>query len=479
MAVVPRGGGAGRGSRIATLPHPARPRLSRRSAASLRPALLGDAGTRAPVQRWRSARRRPWRPLAGALRWSCGGRRVVGWLSHRRVSRRRRRGPRRARRRLEPGPVRALGRGPRLSSTTRRRSPSAGCCRPARWSRASWPTASRSKTASGPIFIGHGFGNYDDRLQRDDVRYILTYDLPTRRLREPAIGTDSGNPRSLSQPPTRSRRSTSTRRRAPIARCSSTSTPVPRRADQDRIVREISEDLIKAHADRRFRSEYDYALFEYYRSAKVIAFLERAGVDDRAAACSTPAAAAAACRCRSPSTRAKSSASIRSTASATPASGWRASAASRNLHFARADGMALPFAAGAFDLVLSHAVIEHVADAPLYLRECRARAGAGRPRLPVDGAVPLVRRRAPAAAARAGAAAPDRRPRASRSRRSACWRGTRRGRCKEPAHENSFIRDARNGIVKHDDLLEKVTRAPAARPDRRRRACASSARNCT
>ena len=43
-------------------------------------------------------------------------------------------------------------------------------------------------------------------------------------------------------------------------------------------MREIREDLIKAHADLRFRSEYDYALFEYYRSAKVIAFLERAGV---------------------------------------------------------------------------------------------------------------------------------------------------------------------------------------------------------
>jgi ubiquinone/menaquinone biosynthesis C-methylase UbiE len=33
--------------------------------------------------------------------------------------------------------------------------------------------------------------------------------------------------------------------------------------------------------------------------------------------------------------------------------------------------MALPFATASFDLVLSHAVIEHVADAPLYLRECR------------------------------------------------------------------------------------------------------------
>jgi len=29
-----------------------------------------------------------------------------------------------------------------------------------------------------PIFIGHGFGNYADRKERDDVRYILTYTDP-------------------------------------------------------------------------------------------------------------------------------------------------------------------------------------------------------------------------------------------------------------------------------------------------------------
>ena len=29
-----------------------------------------------------------------------------------------------------------------------------------------------------PVFIGRGFGNYDDRLQRDDVRYVLTYTRP-------------------------------------------------------------------------------------------------------------------------------------------------------------------------------------------------------------------------------------------------------------------------------------------------------------
>ena len=46
-------------------------------------------------------------------------------------------------------------------------------------------------------------------------------------------------------------------------------------------MRDISEDLIKTHADRRFRSEYDYALFEYYRSAKVLSFLDRAGVQVR------------------------------------------------------------------------------------------------------------------------------------------------------------------------------------------------------
>ena len=30
-----------------------------------------------------------------------------------------------------------------------------------------------------PIFVGRGFGNYDDRKTRDDVRYILTYVAPS------------------------------------------------------------------------------------------------------------------------------------------------------------------------------------------------------------------------------------------------------------------------------------------------------------
>ena len=67
------------------------------------------------------------------------------------------------------------GRGRGRSSTTWRRSRSDGRSRRARSSKASWPTASRSKTGSDPLFVGHGFGNYADRLTRDDARYILTY----------------------------------------------------------------------------------------------------------------------------------------------------------------------------------------------------------------------------------------------------------------------------------------------------------------
>jgi hypothetical protein len=29
-----------------------------------------------------------------------------------------------------------------------------------------------------PVFVGRGFGNYEDRKRRDDVRYILTYIAP-------------------------------------------------------------------------------------------------------------------------------------------------------------------------------------------------------------------------------------------------------------------------------------------------------------
>jgi 2-polyprenyl-3-methyl-5-hydroxy-6-metoxy-1,4-benzoquinol methylase len=220
-------------------------------------------------------------------------------------------------------------------------------------------------------------------------------------------------------------------------------------------VREISDNQIKAHADRRFRSEYDYALFEYYRSAKVIAFLERAGVAIHGRVLDAGCGGGG-----MPLSLAEHADEV---VGIDPIDRFGQAGVLlarerglKQLHFARADGMALPFAGGAFDLVLSHAVIEHVADASLYLRECRrvlkkdgrlflstapylSFAGAHLPRLRVPVPLHLIFGR----------------PIAFRTFR---WLARHApGVLKEPAHENSFIRDARNGIDKHDDLLELVT----------------------
>jgi SAM-dependent methyltransferase len=219
-------------------------------------------------------------------------------------------------------------------------------------------------------------------------------------------------------------------------------------------VRNIDERAIKAHADLRFRSEYDYALFEYYRSAKVIAFLERAGVAVRGRVLDAGCGGGG-----MPLSLAEEADAV---VGIDPAERFQDAGVRlgrerglRNLHFALADGMALPFRGGSFDLVLSHAVIEHVADAPLYLQECArvlapggrvylstspylSFAGAHLPRLKVP--VPLhliVGRRAAFAAFRVLA-------------RHAAWT------LREPANENSFIKAAQRGEIKEDDLLEKV-----------------------
>jgi SAM-dependent methyltransferase len=219
-------------------------------------------------------------------------------------------------------------------------------------------------------------------------------------------------------------------------------------------VRRIDERAIKAHADLRFRSEYDYALFEYYRSAKVIAFLERAGVEIRGRVLDAGCGGGG-----MPLSLAEEASLV---VGIDPASRFQDAGVRlgrergmAHLVFALADGMCLPFPDSAFDLVLSHAVIEHVADAPRYLRECArvlapgghvflstapylSFAGAHLPRLKVQLPLHLmVGRRAAFATFRFLA-------------RHAPWT------LKEPAHENSFIRDARRGESKEDDLLEKV-----------------------
>jgi SAM-dependent methyltransferase len=219
-------------------------------------------------------------------------------------------------------------------------------------------------------------------------------------------------------------------------------------------VRKIDERAIKAHADLRFRSEYDYALFEYYRSAKVIAFLERAGVTLRGHVLDAGCGGGG-----MPLSLAEEASRV---VGIDPAERFQDAGVRlgrergiRNLYFALADGMALPFRNGSFDLVLSHAVIEHVADAPLYLRECArvlapeghvylstapylSFAGAHLPRLKAPLPLHLIfGRRVAFATFRVLA-------------RHAAWM------LKEPANENSFIKAARRGEIKHDDLLEKV-----------------------
>ena len=220
-------------------------------------------------------------------------------------------------------------------------------------------------------------------------------------------------------------------------------------------MRAIDERAIKAHADQRFRSEYDYALFEYYRSAKVIAFLERAGIAVRGRVLDAG--------CGGGGMPLSLAEEAREVVGIDPINRFGDAgvrlARERgvgNLRFALADGMALPFADGAFDLVLSHAVIEHVADAGLYLRECArvltrggrvylstapylSFAGAHLPRLKIQVPLHLLVGRHAAFATFTWLA------------RHATWA------LKEPAHENSFIQLARKGQVKEDDLLEKVT----------------------
>jgi len=134
-------------------------------------------------------------------------------------------------------------------------------------------------------------------------------------------------------------------------------------------LREIRPEAIREHGDIRFRSEYHYALFEYFRSAKVICQLERSGVELGGrvldAGCGGGGIAV------SFAEEGELAVGL-DIANRFGEAGVRLAVERNiaNVGFVQADGTSLPFRDGYFDLVLSHSVIEHVGSAVAYLSEC-------------------------------------------------------------------------------------------------------------
>jgi SAM-dependent methyltransferase len=220
-------------------------------------------------------------------------------------------------------------------------------------------------------------------------------------------------------------------------------------------VRAIDDRAITEAAERRFRSEYHYAIFEYLRSAKAIQGMERAGVVLHGrvldAGCGGGGTALSLAeeadfvvgldleaRFRDSGTRLAREKGVDRVA------------------FVQGDGARLPFADGTFDVVFSHSVLEHVASAQGYLGECHrvlrpggvlylstapylSLAGAHLPRLLVPVPLHLIvgRRRAFAAF---------------------CWLARRAPwALREKKEANTFVALAEQGLTKQDDLLQSVT----------------------
>jgi SAM-dependent methyltransferase len=220
-------------------------------------------------------------------------------------------------------------------------------------------------------------------------------------------------------------------------------------------VRTVNDEAIRAHGAVRFRSEYHYAVFEYWRSAKVLRHLDRRGVtrlgrvlDDGCGGGGMTVSFA-----EESDAVVGIDLSDRFAAAGTVLAREKGVA---NVSFARTDGQALPFRDDAFDTVFSHAVIEHVADPLAYLREIRrvlkpggwvflqtapylAPSGAHLPRLkvPVPYYLFLGRRF---------------------SFRLARWLAAHLPTALDaPPDGSSFLTSARRGEVKSDDLLYRVT----------------------
>jgi len=135
-------------------------------------------------------------------------------------------------------------------------------------------------------------------------------------------------------------------------------------------LREVDAAAIRENGDKRFRSPYHYAVFEYYRSAKVIRQLDRAGV--RLAGRVLDAGCGGGGIAVSFAEECQGAVGI-DIANEFAEAGRRLAKEKgvANVAFAQADGVFLPFRDGSFNLVLSHSVIEHVGSAQAYLSECQ------------------------------------------------------------------------------------------------------------
>ena len=135
-------------------------------------------------------------------------------------------------------------------------------------------------------------------------------------------------------------------------------------------MRRVDDQQIRTTGAVRFRSEYDYAVFEYWRSAKVLRYLQQRGVTSLGHV--LDAGCGGGGMCVSLAEEAPFVVGIDLEDRFRQAGDRLAEEKGlRNLAFAQADGSRLPFQPRSFDLVLSHAVIEHVADPQAYLRELR------------------------------------------------------------------------------------------------------------
>ena len=222
-------------------------------------------------------------------------------------------------------------------------------------------------------------------------------------------------------------------------------------------MRIVDDDAIREHAAVRFRSEYHYAVFEYWRSAKVLAYLERGGVGTLGRVLDDG--------CGGGGMTVSFAEEARTVVGIEPGDRFAGAGARlatekriRNIAFVTADGMKLPFPADSFDLVLSHSVIEHVADPLTYLKEARrvlapggamllqtapylSPSGAHLPRFNLPVPLPLhllVGRRAAFAVSR--------------------WLGKHAPQWLEVDQESSsFVTVPKRGETKIDDLLYKAT----------------------